>query len=177
MFLHRSHSSTHVHREMPGPGGMPGLPKAAAVTLSLRGHGRDEVAPWTKTPAEGRTSLPSFSDGQSSGAEALSLHHAPDPALPASPPGGPSMAVALTALGRWTPFRGCVSPQRLPSAKYPQPHPPPCGWLGRFSIMCRALKGPPWTLFPPGPHWRRRNSADPTIPHKGSPWVYTWGSM
>lgn len=66
MSLHRSHSPTHVHRELLGPCGVPGFPTVVATSILSMGHaqGPTHRMKWhleQRCTGPDRLSLPSFS--------------------------------------------------------------------------------------------------------------------
>lgn len=64
--LHRSHSPTHVHRELLGPCGAPGFPTVVAMSILFMGHAQGPTLriKWhleQRCTGPDRLSLPSFS--------------------------------------------------------------------------------------------------------------------
>lgn len=146
---------------------MPGLPKAVVATVSLRGHGRDEAAPWTKTPAKGRTSLPSFSDGQSSRAEALSLHYAPDPAPPPSPLRRPLRGCGPHSSWQVDSIQGLRFSMETSISEIPSASPPTLWLVGEILDRVQGTQRSPMDSLPSRPPLGEKEFCRPDKPSQG----------
>lgn len=113
--------------------------------------------------------FPLFPDGRGNGGEALSPAYAPDPALPGSPSGASPQLQPLQ-LSEDGLHSGSVFSQRLPSATYVKPYPPPCRWLVRFYTGLSPFKSqlpPPMDFLPSRPPLGEKEFCRPDNSSKG----------
>ena len=141
--------------------------------------------PWRTVAATGEISLPSIDTAflqmdRCNGGGVHSLTHTPAPApLPWPLPQEAPAAAVITALSEGPHLGPCFHGETSIIIRS-GPHSPPPTSLVRSSIKWRWCIKKGNTSTDCLPSWSplgECNSADPTMPHSGGPWVYTWEAM